>query len=127
MLARLPAVQASVARAIAIACLFAERASLPAPVAESLAILVEEWTMNIVEHGQAEPDSLVTLRIERNGDGVRLTIGDAGIAFDPRSAPVHGPNEERGGGAGIALILAWSRVVDYRRRNNRNRLVLEIG
>lgn len=125
--ARLPAVQRSVARAIAFAWLFADRASLAPETSDSLAIIVEEWVMNVVEHGRADPESLISLRLERCDAGVRLTVSDAGRAFDPRGLVMEGPNEERGGGAGIALMLAWSRIIDYRRRSGRNRLVLEIG
>ena len=114
-------------RAIAVAWLFADRAGLPPKTAEPLAILVEEWVLNLIEHGGAAADSQIVLRIERRGDGARVTISDAGNFFDPREVETEGPNEERGGGAGIALMQAWSRIVDYRRRGGRNRLVLEIG
>jgi anti-sigma regulatory factor (Ser/Thr protein kinase) len=124
--ARLPAVQGSVARAIAHAMLFADRAGVPVEAAQSLAIIVEEWVVNVVEHGAADPGSLITLRFERRGGDVRVTICDAGSAFDPRGVEMAGPNEERGGGAGIALIQAWSRILDYRRRGGRNRLVLQL-
>lgn len=114
-------------RAIAVAWLFSERMRLAPETAEPLAILVEEWVLNLVEHGGAAADSQIVLRIERRGDGVRVTISDGGAFFDPRVAEMKGPNQERGGGAGIALMQAWSRIVDYRRRGGRNRLVLEIG
>lgn len=116
----------SVSRAVATARLFAQRARLPAPTADSLAILVEEWMANIVEHGGADPRSLITLRMEPLGEGARLSISDAGVAFDPRRFTMQGPNAVRGGGAGIAMIRAWSRIADYRRSGGRNRLVLEI-
>ena len=114
------------ARAIAHAMLFTDRAAVAPETAESLAIIVEEWVMNVVEHGGCDPASLITLRFEAEGEGVRLTVCDAGRPFDPREAEMTGPNEERGGGAGIALICAWSRIADYRRRSGRNRLVLEL-
>lgn len=106
------------------AWLFAEQANLGAETADRLAIIVEEWLMNVVEHSGAGPDSLISLRLERREPGVRVTICDAGTAFDPRPVVMDQPNEVRGGGAGIALIQAWSRIADYRRRGGRNRLVL---
>lgn len=116
------------ARAIAVAWLYADRARLTPETAEPLAILVEEWVLNLIEHGGAAADSQIVLRIARRGDGgVRVTVSDAGAFFDPRGVQTGGPNAERGGGAGIALMQAWSRIVDYRRRGGRNRLVLEIG
>ncbi len=115
------------ARAIAVAWLYADRARLAPETAEPLAILVEEWVLNLIEHGGAAADSQIVLRIARRGDGVRVTVSDGGAFFDPRGVQTGRPNEERGGGAGIALMQAWSRIVDYRRRGGRNRLVLEIG
>lgn len=124
--ARLPAVYDSVPRAIAHAMLFADRVGVPAPTAQSLALVVEEWVMNVIEHGAADPASLISIRFERRGEEIRVTVSDAGCAFDPRGVKTAGPNEERGGGAGLALIQAWSRITDYRRRGGRNRLVLEL-
>jgi hypothetical protein len=41
------------------------------------------------------------------------------VAFD-------GPNRERGGGAGLALITSLCSITAYARRAGRNRLVLEL-
>jgi serine/threonine-protein kinase RsbW len=123
---RLPSTQASVARAIAFAWLFAERARLADNAAERLAIVVEEWLMNIVEHGAAPPASEIALKLERLGDRVRLTVSDAGVAFDPRLIEFSGPNEDRGGGAGLALISAWARFDSYQHRGGRNQVVMEL-
>jgi serine/threonine-protein kinase RsbW len=92
--------------------------------ADQLAVIVEEWAANIVEHSRASPGSLIVLRLERVGDAARLTFTDAGVAFDPRTLEDAGPNLERGGGAGIALIRTWCEIETYERRRGRNRLVL---
>lgn len=112
------------ARAIAFARRFAETSGLPADNADRLAVIVEEWAANIVEHSGAPAGSRIVLRLERVGEGVRITVSDAGVAFDPRTVTDQGPNLERGGGAGIALIRAWCEIEAYRRRAGRNRLVL---
>jgi len=127
--ARAPAVPAAVARLIGVARTFAEAARLPPSAADLLAVIVEEWSANIVEHGGAAPESLIVLRLDRSGDAVDISFSDAGMAFDPRTAEERGPHLERGGGAGIALIRFWSRIADYSRRRGRNRLqlVLEVG
>jgi anti-sigma regulatory factor (Ser/Thr protein kinase) len=114
----------AVARAIAFARRFAEANRLSADAADRLAVVVEEWAANIVEHSGAAPASRIVLRVERAGDGVRLTFSDAGVAFDPRQATEDGPNPERGGGAGIALIRSWCEIESYVRAKGRNRLVL---
>jgi anti-sigma regulatory factor (Ser/Thr protein kinase) len=104
---------------------FAEAHGLADP--DRLVVIVEEWVANIVEHGRPPPDSLVVLCLEAAEAGtVRLSFSDAGIAFDPRDAGDEGPNEERGGGAGIALIRAWCEIESYARRGGRNRLVLRL-
>ena len=106
--------------------LFASREAIGDEATDKLAIVVEEWLINIVEHGQAAPGSRIALRLERLEGVVRLTFSDAGQPFDPRTFEFAGPNTQRGGGAGLALIQAWSRICDYRRRAGRNRLVLEM-
>jgi anti-sigma regulatory factor (Ser/Thr protein kinase) len=120
----LPATAGAVAAALIVTRRFAEAQRLPADTADRLVVIVEEWLANIVEHGRPRPDSLIGLRLERAGDGVRATVTDAGIAFDPRAAEDMGPNLERGGGGGLALIQSWAEIESYRRRGGRNRLVL---
>lgn len=123
---RLPARRDAVARALALARRFAERRRLRADVSDRLAIVVEEWVTNVVEHGQAAPARQIVLRIDQVGAKLRLSVSDPGVAFDPRSAGFDGPNTDRGGGAGLALIAAWSRIASYSRSGGRNRLVLEM-
>lgn len=109
------------ARAFAVACALAERH------ADRLAMVVEEWISNVAEHGAAPPASRVTVRLERAVGHVRLTLSDAGCAFDPRGAPFEGPNAARGGGAGLELLRAWAEIADYRRARARNRVVLLVS
>ncbi|MBS0360007.1 MAG: ATP-binding protein [Proteobacteria bacterium] len=116
----------TVGRALAAARGFADACSLEAAAADQLAVVVEEWVANILEHGRPSTASLVVMRLSLVDEGgVRLAFSDAGVAFDMRlAAPAEGPNLERGGGAGLALIRAWCEVEAYRRRGGRNRLVL---
>jgi serine/threonine-protein kinase RsbW len=113
-----------VAAAIAFARRFAETARLSQDAADQLVVIVEEWAANIVEHSGAAPTSLIALRLETAGEAVRIAFTDAGVAFDPRTAEDGGPNLDRGGGAGIALIRSWCEIEAYERRRGRNRLVL---
>jgi len=123
---RLPVGAGTAARAIAWTRRFAEAAALPQARADRLAIVVEEWVNNIVEHGQAPAGSLVAVRLEQTGGEVRAHFSDAGVAFDPRGPREDGPNLERGGGAGLALIAGWCEIEAYRRGGGRNRLVLRL-
>ena len=43
------------------------------------------------------------------------------------AAAFEGPNPDRGGGAGLELVRAWSQIADYRRRRGRNRVVLVVA
>ena len=124
MTARLAVGAGCVARAIAFTRGFVGAGRLAPESADRLVVIVEEWVANIVEHGRAPAGSLVVLRLERVGSQVRLSFSDAGVAFDIRVAEDTGPNLERGGGAGIALIKSWSEIASYERRGGRNRLVL---
>jgi len=112
--------------AIAAARRFAAGGALSADAADRLAVVVEEWTANIVEHGRPPRDSLIGLRLEPTQGGVRVTFSDAGVAFDPRTAKDEGPNLDRGGGVGVALIRSWCEIEAYRRARGRNRLALRL-
>ncbi len=124
--ARLRADAAAVSAALRLARGFAADAGLEATVADQLAVVVEEWVANVVEHGGAQPDARIVLRLRLSGAVVRLSVSDAGRPFDPRAATFEGPNRERGGGAGLALIVSLCRIAGYARRAGRNRLTLEL-
>jgi len=124
--AHLPADPSAVRKALGVARAFSERAAIGADAADRLAIIVEEWIANVTDYGEAHPRSRIVLRLGRAGDLVVLEASDAGRPFDPREATFEGPHPERGGGAGLELIRAWSRIAAYRRSAGRNRLVLEM-
>ena len=106
---------------------FAADVRLDAAAADHLALVAEEWVANVVEHGRPRAGSRIVVRLRREASLVRLWFSDAGRPFDPRTATFDGPNAERGGGAGLALIAAGCRIASYARRAGRNRLVLEIA
>ncbi len=116
----------TVTRGLAFARRFADQAALAPGVTDHLALIVEEWLNNVVEHSGATSSSRIVLRLQRRPGVVRLTVTDAGKPFDPRTVTFDGPNLARGGGAGLALIQAWCRIADYRRAGGRNRLVFEM-
>ena len=126
VIARLPYDGQGVRRGLAVAMLFAGDAALGDEATDKLVIVVEEWLINVLEHGGAAAGSRIVLRLQRLEQAVRVTISDAGGFFDPRQVEFEGPNRMRGGGAGLALIKAWSRIDAYTRRAGRNRLVLEM-
>jgi anti-sigma regulatory factor (Ser/Thr protein kinase) len=124
--ARLAADKGAVGRALGVVRAFVAQAGLSREAAERLAIIVEEWVANLVEHGGPPPGSRIGLRLAWEPSLVHITMTDVGRPFDPRSAHFEGPDIERGGGVGLELMRAWSRVAAYGRRAGRNRLVLEM-
>jgi len=124
--ARLRADAEAVSRALRLTGRFALAAGLEADAASHLALVVEEWVANVVEHGGMQGVARIVLRLSLGEGVVRLTVSDAGRPFDPRDAVFDGPNHERGGGAGLALIASVCRFAGYARRGGRNRLVLEM-
>ena len=117
---------AAVSRAVRLARGFADRRGLDAVAANHLAVVVEEWIANVVEHGGPQGGARIVLRLSLEGGLVRVAVSDAGRPFDPRNAAFDQPNAERGGGAGLAMIASLSRIATYVRRAGRNRLVLEM-
>jgi serine/threonine-protein kinase RsbW len=117
----------AVSGALAGARAFMRSAGCGGDMQARIAIIVEELVFNIVEHGRAPPGDPIELMLRRRGDAVELILIDGGAAFDIRHAPPPGdPPPERGGSAGVALVLAWSCEVDYAREGGRNRLALTI-
>lgn len=81
---------------------------------------------NVVEHGGPHSGGRIVLRLRLAGGAVWLSISDPGRPFDPRAATFHGPDPDRGGGSGLALIASFTRIAGYVRRAGRNRLLLEL-
>lgn len=89
-----------------------------------LCVIVEELIANLLEHGAGE--TRFGLEVARNVSSITLTIDDGGSVFDPRTAPDDPGIPERGGGAGLRLVNAWSEVVGYDSAGGRNRLQLSM-
>ena len=105
---------------------FAEIGRLSAGLAARLAIIVEELAANLIEHGGVGGDGEIELLLAHEADGVRIVLSDSGAAFDLRTAPSEEAIPERGGGAGIDLVRAWTEIVDYHSEPGRNRLELRL-
>lgn len=118
--------EAGVIRAARASRAFAARCELAERHADRLALVLEEWLGNVVEHGGAAPGSRIVIRLDRPDSRVRLVVSDAGVAFDPRTGRFQGPNLRRGGGVGLELVRGWAEILDYRRSRARNRVVLAV-
>ena len=95
-------------------------------LAARLAVIVEELVANLVEHGDVAAGTIIEFGMAATADGVRVVLIDDAAPFDPRTAPHVGdrPDDGRGGGAGLAIVRAWSRILAYSRIDGRNRLEL---
>jgi serine/threonine-protein kinase RsbW len=91
-----------------------------------LAIIVEELVCNLVDYGGRAEDE-IELALSCTGAGVRLRLSDGCAPFDPRVDSRDDLPPERGGGAGLAMVRAWSTVEAYERVGARNTLRLLIG
>ncbi len=103
---------------------FAEKAGLSSGMAARLTITVEELVANAIEHGGADE---ITLDLSDHPERIDLILLDNGLEFDPREAQPHAlPDPETGGGVGLSLVKAWSRIENYARVGHFNRLALTL-
>lgn len=117
----------SVHRAVQLAQLFCTQHTLPQAQAAKLAVLVEEAVTNLYDHGEVTDGFCGWLELVGAADGALIRLGDNGLPFDPRIAgQCDGPNLDRGGGVGLALIQAWADITDYRRDQGGNVLELKL-
>lgn len=123
----LPVNRSAVTRGLILARQFARSAALSPEAGDHLALILEEWLNNVIEHAGAPSNGRIIVRLNRVAGRILIVITDGGIAFDPRTVSFQGPNTVRGGGAGLALIQAWCRIADYRRLRGRNRVVFEMA
>jgi anti-sigma regulatory factor (Ser/Thr protein kinase) len=123
---RAAATPAGAIRALRAVRAFAARCALSDDHTDRLALVVDEWLANALEHGRPPAESQLLVRLTREPTCVRLVITDAGAPFDPRTTVFEGPDLERGGGVGLELVRAWAEIDAYRRHRGRNHVTLRI-
>ena len=106
---------------------YARERSWPKEVLNEIDLILEEWVTNIVSHGLANhPDPWMSVRLEPEGDTLRIITEDNGPPFDPLKHPaadVSSPLEERPvGGLGIHMIRKLCSDISYRHHGGRNEL-----
>jgi anti-sigma regulatory factor (Ser/Thr protein kinase) len=88
-----------------------------------LELVVEELATNSLTHSAAPRGLPLELRLERQGDVVRIDYADRGRAFDPADLPDAWPRGAAGG-FGWRLIRRYCPELAYRREGVCNRLTL---
>jgi anti-sigma regulatory factor (Ser/Thr protein kinase) len=73
-----------------------------------LQLAVDEACANVVQHGYGGQGGEIEITVERDGDGVRVTLRDWGTSFDPQAVPAPDVTasleQRRLGGLGLFLI-----------------------
>lgn len=113
----------AIVEAIEAARLFGQSCNLADEELARLCIIVEELIANLYDHGGLTARDEVELTLVAEQAGIRVTIVDSGMPFDPRTAPASA-QPERGGGAGLALVRAWAEIMGYEVTPAGNRLEL---
>ena len=85
-----------------------------------LCIVIEELIANLYDHGGLAEDDQVELGLMVDPEGIRVSITDPGIPFDPWTAPRKIEQADRGGGAGIDIVRAWAHFLGYESTAGRN-------
>ena len=102
---------------------FCRDASLGSEIQYDLNLALEELFTNALRHGGCEGmDRAVKIRLENEGDGVRVEFCDRGQPFDPADAPP--PDLSRIGGLGIHLVRKIMQDFEYRRAGEWNRVTM---
>ena len=106
---------------------FAAEAGLDEQDGARLAVVIEELVSNALRHGATERWLKLDLALTAELDGVRLTLEDDGVAFDPTAdTDFAGPDRLTGGGVGLTLVRTWADELAYARIDGRNRLELRL-
>jgi serine/threonine-protein kinase RsbW len=101
--------------------------NLPAAVALTFELALEEVFMNVVMHGSDSDEApRVEVSLTLAEGGVTLTVEDDGAPFDPLSLPAPDVTASldgrRVGGLGVFLVRQVMDSVSYQRRGTMNQL-----
>ena len=113
--------------AIAATRLYALECELKPRDEARLCIIVEELVTNLCEHGVCDTEHEIALELFPKPFGLGLVFEDNGAPFDPRTACDPDDMPDRGGGAGLRVVRAWSELLSYEFANGRNRLELQLS
>jgi serine/threonine-protein kinase RsbW len=108
---------------------FGARHALPGRDADAICVVLDELLSNAIRHALGDTGGEpISIMLEYASGEIRLEIEHGGRAFDPTAAspPVLAESlaERRPGGLGIAFVRGLTDQFEYRREQDRNRLIL---
>ena len=108
---------------------WAQRNDVPSSAADRLDVCSAELVTNVLTYAYSDDsEHQIALRLDRQGDDLRLQVEDDGFAFDPLQVTppprVARIEDATVGGIGIQLVRGLSDGQRYRRLGNRNSLTL---
>ena len=109
---------------------FAERENWPQDLVFRVNLVLEELSLNIMNHGHDGGEHDIDIVLASEEDSVTIEITDDGRPFDPRKdAPppdLDSPiSERRIGGLGVHFALSIMDDLSYRREQGKNHLTLK--
>lgn len=103
---------------------FVDEERLDPRAAARLSVVIEEILANALHHGRA---GQVSFGLKAETGRIAIALEDDGEAFDPTAdRTFDGPDEDTGGGVGLALLRSWGEALDYTRDGGVNRLSLRL-
>ncbi len=108
---------------------FGERQGLPAKLTFELNLALDEILTNVISYAYDDDRAHdIRVRLSLAGSELAVEVEDDGRAFDPLAVPapkVDAPAEERPvGGLGIHLVRKLMDGLEYRRRQDKNLLLM---
>ena len=107
----------------------AEQDDWPADLVFRVRLVLEEWNLNVMDHGHDDDTHEIDIELTSDADAVTIEIVDGGKPFDPlHDAPApdltSAVGERRVGGLGVHFMRELMDEVLYKRESGKNHLKL---
>jgi len=107
----------------------AEQDDWPADLVFRVRLVLEEWNLNVMDHGHDDDTHEIDIELTSDTDEVTIEIVDGGKPFDPlHDAPApdltSAVGERRVGGLGVHFMRELMDEVLYKRESGKNHLKL---